>query len=60
MKALEIYLQESLVGGKRVELKCVRIGGKAYTISRGAITTVSLEDEWYDGVDDPEATIEIL
>ena len=60
LAALKIFKRETLVKGQPAQLDCVEILGQTYSISRGAATVISLEDEWYDDVRDPVAVIEAL
>jgi hypothetical protein len=56
----ETYLKDVLVSGKPSKIECVQLGGQTYSISRGAVTVVALEDEWYEDVQDPAAIIDTL
>ena len=57
---LKIFTKETLVKGQPTQLECVEIAGQTYAVKRGAITILSLEDEWYDDVRDPDAVIDLL
>ena len=57
---LKIFKRETLVKGQLAQVDCVEILGQTYSISRGPITAVSLEDEWYEDVADPDRLIEVL
>jgi hypothetical protein len=48
------YAKPSLVNGKPCTVECVDILGQTYEVARGLATTVSLEDEWYEDVRNPE------
>lgn len=54
------FTRETLVRGRPVTGEFLRILGQDYAVIRGAITTVSLDDEWYEDVADPAAVIETL
>jgi hypothetical protein len=57
---LRTFAKDTLVKGQPAQVECVEIGGQTYSVSRGPLTVVSLEDEWYDDVRDPEAVIASL
>ena len=54
------YLKDSLVNGQPAKIRCIDIDGQTYVINRGPVTVVSLEDDWYEDVRDPEHVIETL
>jgi hypothetical protein len=56
----QIFTKETLVRGEPAQLKCVEIAGQHYSISRGPTNVISLEDEWFEDVDDPESVIQTL
>ena len=55
-QTFSLITRKTLIKGKPTEMECVEIGGQTYAVSKGAVTLLSLEDEWYDDVRDPEAT----
>jgi hypothetical protein len=57
---LEVFRRETLVKGEPTQVDCVEIGGQIFTITKGLLTVVSLEDEWYEDVNDPEFVIDVL
>jgi len=57
---LRPFAKDTLVKGQPARLECVEIGGQTYSITHGPLTVVSLEDEWYEDVRDPEAVIASL
>jgi hypothetical protein len=59
-QASETFLKDALVSGRPAKVECVELDGQTYSITRGPLTVVSLEDEWYDDVRDPAAVIEAL
>lgn len=59
-QTLKTFPRETLVKGRPTTLECVEIFGQTFVISRGAVTMVSLEDEWYEDVRDPSAVIKVL
>jgi hypothetical protein len=60
LSAPRLFQQDTLIKGQPARIDCIDIGGQTYTITRGPLTVVSLEDEWYDDVRDPEAVIAAL
>lgn len=57
---LRIFTKETLFQGRPTQVECLDIGGQTYAVSKGAATMLSLEDEWYDDVRDPQAVIKTL
>lgn len=55
-----VYLKDTLIRGQPAKIECVDFSGQTYTISRGPANVVGLEDDWYEDVRDPEATIEFF
>jgi len=55
-----MFSKDALIKGQPSQIECVDINGQTYAISHGPITTLSLEDEWYEDVHDPEAVIAAL
>src|SRR2546425_3427497 len=55
-----VFSRENLIEGHPRRISCVEICGQIYSITRGPITIVRLEDEWYDDVRDPDAVIDSL
>src|SRR3989442_741216 len=55
-----VFSRETLIEGHPRRISCVEICGQIYSITRGPITIVRLEDEWYDDVRDPDAVIDTL
>lgn len=54
------FNKESLINGKPNQIECVEICGQTFTVNRGLLTTVSLEDEWFEDIEDPKAVIDAL
>jgi hypothetical protein len=57
---LQLFAKDTLINGQPVQIECVEILGQTYSITRGPLTTINLEDEWFEDLRDPEAVIEIL
>jgi hypothetical protein len=55
-----IFTKDTLEKGKPAQIECIKIGGQIFSINRGLITVVSLEDEWYEDLDDPQKVIGAL
>ena len=49
-RASDTFLKDALVSGRPAKVECVELDGQTYSITRGPLTVVSLEDEWYDDV----------
>jgi hypothetical protein len=57
---LRLFTKDTLIKGKPSEIECVDILGQTYSVTRGPLTMIGLEDEWYEDVRDPEAVIGLL
>lgn len=57
---LNPFTRKTLIKGRPTDVECVEVCGQTYAVSKGAVTMLSLEDEWYDDVRDPEAVIAAL
>lgn len=55
-----IFTKETLVKGEQKRMTFVDILGQTYSVNKGPVTTLSLEDEWYEDVHDPEAVLHLL
>jgi hypothetical protein len=55
-----VFAKDTLVKGKPARIECVRIADQTYSIERGPLTIVRLEDEWYEDVKDPDAVVKSL
>jgi hypothetical protein len=56
----EVYTKEAVINGKAVSLDYAKINGQTYTVTRGLVRVMSLEDDWYEDVDDPTSLIAVL
>jgi hypothetical protein len=56
----QVFAKETLIKGQPARIECLEIDGQVFTLSRGLLTTVSLEDEWFNEVRNPELVIERL
>jgi hypothetical protein len=59
-QALHIFKKETLIRGQPTEIECVEIAGQNYAINRRPVTIVSLEDEWYEDVNDVDCVLNTL
>jgi hypothetical protein len=57
---LLVFAKDTLVKGNPAKLDCVEIRGQTYSISKGAVRIVSLEDEWFEDMTEPAAVMETL
>lgn len=55
-----VFHKETVVGGETTRMECIKINGQIYCLNRGLVTTASLEDEWYEDVNDPDSVINAL
>lgn len=56
----KVFTKDTLTKGKPDFVKCVEINGQTFSISKGPLTVVSLEDEWYEDIIDPQLIVETL
>jgi hypothetical protein len=54
------FLKDTLIDGQPARVECLEIDGQTYSVSRGTVTRVQLEDEWFDDVRDPATVIAAL
>lgn len=54
------FLKDTLIKGQPARIECVDLNGQTYSMNRGPVTIVGLEDEWFEDVSDPGAAIEAL
>jgi hypothetical protein len=55
-----LYHWDTLIKGQPARIKCMDILGQRYALSRGPVSILRLEDEWYEDVNDPLAVTEEL
>lgn len=55
-----VFTKETLSNGKPAQIECIEIGDQTFSITRGLITVIRLEDEWYEDIHDPQAVISAL
>lgn len=54
------YRKQSMLDGNPASLDCLDIAQQSFVIQRGLVSTIALEEEWYDDVDDPDALVREL
>jgi hypothetical protein len=55
-----LFSKETLIKGQPAQIECVELLGQTYSITRGPVTVLALEDEWYEDVCNPAAVLDIL
>jgi hypothetical protein len=58
--ATAVFAKETLIDGQPAQITCVDIHGQTFEIRRGVLTTIKLEDEWFEEVRDPQAAVDTL
>ena len=52
-----VFSKETLLNGVPAQIDCVEVGGHLLAISKGPLKVASLEDEWYEDLDNPAGVI---
>ena len=55
-----VFAKDTLIKGQPSQIECVEIFGQTFTLTRGPVTVLALEDEWYEDVGDPAAVVDYL
>lgn len=55
-----VYAKETMLDGSPVSLQCIDVGSNTFSLRRGLISRVELEEEWYADVEDPVAVVAAL
>jgi hypothetical protein len=55
-----IFTKDTLVKGQPAQIRCIELNGHTFTIEGAPLTRVSLEDEWFEDLRDPEAVVRAL
>lgn len=58
--SLTVSFKETLIKGRPAQVECVEVRDQTYAVSRGPVTMLSLEDDWFEDVHDPKAVIQTL
>jgi hypothetical protein len=56
----QVFTKETLVNGQPAQRECLDIAGQTFTINRGVVRVLTLEDEWFDEVNAPDRVLEVL
>lgn len=54
------YQKQSMIDGHPARLDCLDVAGQTFVIRGGVVSTVALEEEWYEDIIDPDAIIRAL
>ena len=57
---INYFTKESLVKGQPTSIRCVNLLGHTFVIEGSGLTRLSLEDEWFEDLEDPEAIVNEL
>jgi hypothetical protein len=57
---LKVFHRDTMARGQPAKIDCVEICGQNYAVSREFVTTLRLEDDWFEDVADPAAVIDAL
>jgi hypothetical protein len=57
---MDVHVKNTVINGKAVSLDCAKIDGQTYSVTRRFVRVISLEDDWYEDVDDPTSLIAAL
>jgi hypothetical protein len=55
-----VFTKETLLRGQPAQIECIDVGGQTFSVTRGLVSVVTLEDEWFQEVRDPAAVIATL
>lgn len=55
-----VFAKDTLINGRPARIECLDINGQTFSVSRGLLTVVKVEDEWFQEVRDPEQVIDTL
>ena len=55
--AAPFFAKDTLVKGQPATLRCVNLLGRTFVVDGGVITRASLEDEWFEDIDDVQAVV---
>src|SRR5206468_11510937 len=59
-RTMNTFTRETVINGDPVVVKCLELHGQTFTLEGGLATTIRLEDEWFDDVNDPRSVIAAL
>ncbi|MEZ5329451.1 MAG: hypothetical protein R3F19_30765 [Verrucomicrobiales bacterium] len=55
-----VYKKETLIKGVPSLIDCIAVAGQVFRLSGKLVTTATLEDEWYEDLEDPDEAISIF
>lgn len=55
-----VLTRQTLRNGRPATIECMEIAGRMVVVERGLLTTVRLEDEWFEDVEDPALLLRAL
>lgn len=55
-----VFTKDTLINGSPARIECVEMSGQTFSLNRGLVTVVQLEDDWFEEVRDPEAVVAAL
>ena len=55
-----VFRKDKVVNGKRSCVQCIEINGQIYCLDRGLVSVASLEEQWYEDVNDPDFVVGAL
>jgi len=56
----KVFVKKTLIDGKPAKVRCTQLLGQTFVLKGWPITTVGLEDEWFDDIDDPTRVMQAL
>jgi len=56
----QVFTKPTLVKGQPATIRCMEVLGRTLVIEGGLISKVSLEDEWFEDIEDPQAMVRAL
>jgi len=54
------FLKDTLLKGRPAKIRCLDIFGQTFVFAGRAVSTIGLEDEWFEDIADPHAVIQAL
>ena len=55
-----IFTKETLIKGQPARIQCVDLMGHTFELKGGSLTKLSLEDEWFEDIEDPQALMQAI
>ncbi|HTL31093.1 MAG TPA: hypothetical protein VL282_17815 [Tepidisphaeraceae bacterium] len=60
LNSSDVFVKDTLINGQPARIECVDIAGQTFSVNRGLLTVVQLEDDWFQEVGDPAAVVDAL